>query len=209
MSKTQVVVIFPTYKEYNQKYVALGHVNVFKGPFKALKKTCSNGFLNGIGGHVKQEKKETPLTAALRELKEEVTISGIEKLPASKLIEIGKVDITFMPEGRQVELFVFRMYFPERVLITPNGNDEFASFDWYPIRNITTHGIGPNGSSILPADRFWLPHFLVGKGHHTAEIEVDKNLCIYQTGEGEDFRSGKVIIYAATPLEEDLPKPPT
>lgn len=194
MSRKEAVVIFPTYKEYNQKFVALGHVKVFKGPFKHILVP----FLNGIGGHI--EAGETPLQAAWREFDEEVTVD-ISSLPTVKLLHVGLVDVTFLPEQKEVRLHVFRMFLPERVTITPKGTHEFDSFDWYPFERIS-HKIGPQGAALLHSDRFWLPHFLMGKGGYHAEIEITNQFHIYETGEGNKYKSGKVCIQTLkTPSE--------
>jgi len=192
MSKKKVAVIFPTYKENNQKYIALGHVTTFKGPFKHLDPSLyPNGFLNGIGGHV--ESGETVAQAAKREFGEEVEIHTTS-LPTNKLVKIGVVDVTFLPEEKEIQLHVFRIYFPERVIITPRGKREFDSFDWYPLRNISFPKLGPNGAALLPSDKFWLPHFLTGKGQYQAEIEITNQFRIYETGEGDDYKSGKMHL---------------
>jgi len=188
MSKLQVVVVFPTYKEHNQKYIALGHVTVFKGPFKKIK----TPFLNGIGGHI--ENGETPEEAARREFDEEVLVSTT-KLPTEKLVYIGVVDILFRPGRKEVQLHVFRKYFPEKVTITPKGTGDFESFDWYPLQNISCPRIGPNGAEILPSDRFWLPAFFVSKGFHRAKIEITNQFQVYETGKGNSYRSGEMILF--------------
>ena len=187
MSKSRAVVVFPTYKEHNQKYVALGHVTVFKGPFKEIKAP----FLNGIGGHI--ERGETPEEAAHREFHEEVEVSTTT-LPTEKLVPIGIVDVLFMPTRKKVELHVFRKYFPERVTITPREKRDFESVDWYPMRDVSCRGIGPGGAGILPSDRFWLPNFLNSKGFRHAQIEITNQFTVWETGEGDSYRSGKIII---------------
>lgn len=188
MSIQQAAVIFPRFKEGREKFVALGHVTVFKGPFKNLKKP----FLNGIGGKV--EDGEIPKEAALREFEEEVTISDT-LLEQRDFLKVGIVRITFMPSRKRVNLHVFSMYFANRVKLTPNANSpEFNSFDWYPMERITHPGIGLNGASLLPSDKLWLPHFLGGKGYHKARMTLDDQFRLFGTGEGKDYRSGTARV---------------
>lgn len=211
MSKKEIpeaVVIFPTFKEggYDlyQKYVALGHVTVFKGPFKHLTKP----FLNGIGGKINEG--ESPEDAAMREFNEEVTLHNGDD-PIKDLVYIGKVEVSFFEEGEEIPsdpsekepdviLHVFRMYLKERVEIVPNKESpEFESFAWYPIREITYPNIGPDGAELLPSDRFWLPFFLIGKGRRTAKLEINRQFRVHEIGKGDNYRSGRMIISRELP----------
>tara|TARA_B100000745_G_C20110579_1_gene380102 strand:+ start:281 stop:919 length:639 start_codon:yes stop_codon:yes gene_type:complete len=207
MSTQEAVVIFPTFKEgkygHFQKYVALGHVTVFKGPFKHLTKP----FLNGIGG--KMNEGESPEDAAMREFNEEVTLHNGDD-PLKDLVQIGEVEVWFYKKGEKispkkkrdpdVRLYVFRMYLKERMEIVPKGDSpEFGSFAWYPIREITYPNIGPDGAELLPSDRFWLPFFLIGKGRRTAKLEINRQFRVHEIGKGDNYRSGRMIISRELP----------
>jgi hypothetical protein len=95
------------------------------------------------------------------------------------------------------------MYLPKKMDFTPRGDPpEFESFAWYPLRNITYPGIGPNGAELLPSDRFWLPTFLTGKGERHAEIEINHQFQVHEFGIGEEYTSGRMW------LSEQLEHPP-
>lgn len=198
MSTQRAVVIFPRFKKNSrEKLVALGHVSMFKGPFKKLKKP----FLNGIGGKI--EDGETPEEAALREFSEEVTI-GETLLGKRDFLEIGIVRITFMPSRKKVHLHVFSMYFPNEVKLTPSKNHpEFDSFAWYPLREISYPNIGPGGASLLPSDKMWLPTFLGSKGYHRARLVLNDQFGVYEIGEGDTYRSSSSYITRPTLTKKD------
>lgn len=194
MSTQSAVVIFPSCESNHRELVALGHVTVFKGPFKQLTKP----FLNGIGGKI--EARERPEEAALREFSEEVVVDGEQ--PSSQLLACGVVEVFFCenegPPKREepdVLLHVFKMVFDRKVDLFPNPEHaEFESIDWYDRTSIAYPQTRLGGACILPSDRFWLPHFLIGNGNRSARIEITRQFKVWETGAGDEYRSGRMEI---------------
>lgn len=178
MPQQRAVVAFPTCKESNIKYVALGHVSVFKGPFKAVKQP----FLNGFGG--KLESGERHKEALLREFKEEVRIEGMDELPEPAYR--GSVTICFYPKRKKVLVHVYEIPLPGKLPIH-SISGEFDSFEWYERDQITCSKLHryerdqvtcsklhSSGAGILPSDRIWLPLFLFSTHPRVARLYIDE-----------------------------------
>jgi len=164
-----MVVVFPVWDEtilHNdsettiRRHVLLG-VPHRKGPFKKV----DHDFLNGLGG--KAENGETPIQCVQRELREECADPAlIEMLQWAGTVYIDR------DHGRIVRLHTYRWHLREKIEKLTVDSSEFKRFDVW--RTLDGHSLAPrNDLAILPADQYWMQHFLASNRAHKAFVRVD------------------------------------
>lgn len=110
------------------------------------KRGFGEGKYNGVGG--KLEKDETPETAMIREVKEEIGVV------ITKFEKVGLVEFDEYYKGEKQNL-VFHLYFGYEWLGEIVETEEMRP-EWFNIQNIPY-------DKMFPDDKYWLPLVLEGK----------------------------------------------